>query len=166
MVILNIPSRIIGLSWCFSLFFFFFFFAFLGAAPEAYESSQAKGWTGTTATAMQNLRCICNLYHSSLQHWTTDPLSEARDQAQILRDTSRIHFCFATIGILSQCFPKCGSHYQHHLGTQILPRPKKLEILGIGVGSMWFNTPSFSPHNFECFQVLQPSYYPSSLWKS
>ena len=33
---------------------------------------------------------ICDLYHSSPQHWIPDPLSEARDQTHILMDTIRI----------------------------------------------------------------------------
>ena len=32
----------------------------------------------TTATATQDLSCICNLYHSSQQHQIAHPLSEAR----------------------------------------------------------------------------------------
>ena len=39
-----------------------------------------------TATAMPE-QSICNLYHSSRQHWILNPLSEARDQTHILTDT-------------------------------------------------------------------------------
>ena len=45
-----------------------------------------------TATAMRDLSYICDLHHSSLQHWILNPLSEARDQIHILMDTSRVHF--------------------------------------------------------------------------
>ena len=37
-----------------------------------------------TATAMPDLSHICNLYHSSQQHWILNPLSKARDQTCIL----------------------------------------------------------------------------------
>ena len=43
-----------------------------------------------TGTAMQDPSCICDLHHSSWQHWILDPLSEARDWTQILMDTSRV----------------------------------------------------------------------------
>ena len=39
------------------------------------------------ATATRNPSCICNLHHSSQQHQTLNPLSEARDQIHILMDT-------------------------------------------------------------------------------
>ena len=44
----------------------------------------------TTATAMQHLSHICNLYHSSQQHQIPNPLSKARDQTCILVDASQI----------------------------------------------------------------------------
>ena len=48
----------------------------------------------TTATAMPDLR----LHHSSQQRWILNPLSEAKDQASNLMDTSWVNFCGATIG--------------------------------------------------------------------
>ena len=42
----------------------------------------------TTATATQDLNCICDLHHSSRQCWIPDPLNKARDQTCILMDTS------------------------------------------------------------------------------
>ena len=33
----------------------------------------------TTATAMPDLSHVCDLHHSSWQHWILNPLSEARD---------------------------------------------------------------------------------------
>ena len=43
--------------------------------------------TYTTATAMQDPRCICNLYYNLQQHQILNPLSGARDQTCILMDT-------------------------------------------------------------------------------
>ena len=40
------------------------------------------------ATAMQDLSCLCDLHHSSWQHWMLKPLSEARDKTHVLKDTS------------------------------------------------------------------------------
>ena len=51
-----------------------------------------------TAIATQDLSHVCDLYHSSWQHWIPDILSKARDQTQILMDTCRICFCCATTG--------------------------------------------------------------------
>ena len=45
-----------------------------------------------TATAMPDLSRVCDLYHSSWQHWIFNPLIEARDQTCVLMDTSQIHF--------------------------------------------------------------------------
>ena len=33
----------------------------------------------TTATATWDLSLVCDLHHSSQQHWILNPLSEARD---------------------------------------------------------------------------------------
>jgi len=45
----------------------------------------------TTATAMWDLSCVCNLHHSSRKCWILNPLSEARDRICILIDTSQVH---------------------------------------------------------------------------
>ena len=45
---------------------------------------QLPAYTTATATAMQNLSHICDLNHSSGQHWVLNPLSEASDQTHIL----------------------------------------------------------------------------------
>ena len=42
-----------------------------------------------TATATWDLSRVCDLHHSSWQHWILNPLSEARDQTCILVDASR-----------------------------------------------------------------------------
>ena len=43
-----------------------------------------------TATAMSDPSWVCDLHHSSWQHWMLNPLSEARDQIRIFVDTSWI----------------------------------------------------------------------------
>ena len=89
------------------ILFFFFFLLVFRAAPAAYGSSKARSRiraiaTGlATARAMRDPSCICNLHHSSWQ-WQClipNPLSEARVWTCNLTDTSRIHFCCATMGI-------------------------------------------------------------------
>ena len=65
----------------------FLFVCFLPfrATPAAYVGSQARGQIRAIAvslqhtTAMPDPSCVCNLHHSSQQHWTLNLLSEARD---------------------------------------------------------------------------------------
>ena len=68
----------------------------------AYGGSQARGRIGVvayaTATATPDPSRICDLHHSSQQHWILNPLSEARDPICGLMDTSQIRFCRATAG--------------------------------------------------------------------
>ena len=52
----------------------------------------------TTATAMPDPSRICDLHHSSWQHWIPNPLSEIRDRTHILMDSSQIRFPCATMG--------------------------------------------------------------------
>ena len=47
---------------------------------------------------MQDLSCVCNLHHSLWQCQLLNPLSEARGRTCVLKDTSQIHFCQATMG--------------------------------------------------------------------
>ena len=63
------------------------------------ESGQQLRPTDTTATATPNLSHVCDLHHSSQQHWMLNPLSSSRDGTRILMDTSWIRFCCATTGI-------------------------------------------------------------------
>ena len=66
------------------------------AAPVAYGSSQARGriraaaGAYTTATATPDPRYICDLRYSLQQCWILNPLSEARDQTQVLMDASHV----------------------------------------------------------------------------
>ena len=93
-------------------YYYYHYFLFLRAEGTAYESSQARGQTGAAAASLQqhgiiatwDLSCICNLYHSSRQHWILNPQSKARDRTSILMDTSRVHYRWAAIGILVSFF--------------------------------------------------------------
>ena len=60
------------------------------AAPVACGSSQARGPIRAAAASLW-------------QHWILNPLNEARDRTQILMDTSKFHYCWATTGTLSLC---------------------------------------------------------------
>ena len=78
------------------------FFSFLGLhpwhteAPRLGVGSELQLPICTTATAMQDLNCICNQYHSSWQRQILNPMSEARDRAHILMDTNWVHYSWAT----------------------------------------------------------------------
>ena len=52
----------------------------------------------TTATATWDLSHICNLHHSSQQHWILNSLSEARDRTHVLMDTSWVCHHWAMTG--------------------------------------------------------------------
>ena len=85
----------------FCLFFFFFFFF---SAVSTYGKSLARGWIGAaapgfaTATATPDLSLACDLHHSSWQCRILNPQNKARDQAQILMDTSQAHYHWAMTG--------------------------------------------------------------------
>ena len=49
-------------------------------------------------TAVPELSHICNLHHSSQQHWILNSLSDARDQTRHLIDTSWVPAHWATMG--------------------------------------------------------------------
>ena len=83
------------MNWFFFFFFFFLvFLSFLGLHPEAYGGSQARGLIGTiaytTATAMRDLSCICDLCHSLGQRRILNPLSETWDWTRNLMVPSQI----------------------------------------------------------------------------
>ena len=78
---------------------FGFFFCLFRAEPEAYGSSQARGWIRTPATGLHHSHTarpdpsrICDLHHSSGQRRMLNPLSELRDWTK----SSRYHW--ATMG--------------------------------------------------------------------
>ena len=67
------------------MIFFFFFAFFLGPHPQHMEfprlgvESELQLQAYTTATATWDTSGVFDLYHSSQQHWISDPLSETRD---------------------------------------------------------------------------------------
>ena len=52
----------------------------------------------TTATATQDLSHVCNLHHSSLQHWILNPLRKTRDRTYNLMVPSWVRFHCTTMG--------------------------------------------------------------------
>ena len=96
--------------------YLFIYLVFLGPhqrhmeVPRLGVQLELKPPAYATATATQDPSHICNLYHSSLQHWILNPLSEARDRTFILMDTSQIRFCWATTGTPDRAFRVTGSH--------------------------------------------------------
>ena len=78
-----------------SFFFSFFFFScFSGPHPRHIEvprlgvKLELHLPAYTTATATQDSSRVCDLHHSSWQHWILNPLNEARVQTRILMDPS------------------------------------------------------------------------------
>ena len=72
---------------------FIFIFCFLGLhlqhmkVPRLGVQSEIQQPAYTTATAMQDLSCLCYQHHNSWQCQILNPLSETRDQTHILMDT-------------------------------------------------------------------------------
>ena len=83
----------------FLLFIYLFVCLFLGLHLRHMEVPRLGVELGlrllayTIATAKQNPSHVCNLHHSSWQHWIVNPLSGNRDPTCVLMDTSRIHYC-------------------------------------------------------------------------
>ena len=84
----------LNLSSPFVLFWSFFFFLGLHprhmGVPSLGVESELLLLAYATATAMPDPSRVCDLYHSSRQHWILNPLSEARDRIHILMDTSQL----------------------------------------------------------------------------
>ena len=85
----------IALHISFSLFFFFPFLRqhlWHMEFPRLVVKLQLQllaRTTGTT-TATPDPSCVCNLYHNSWQCQIINPLSEAKDQTQVLMDVSQV----------------------------------------------------------------------------
>ena len=58
-------------------------------APRLGVERELKLPACTTAIAITDLSCVCDLHHSSWQCQLLNPLSEARDRTHILMDTSQ-----------------------------------------------------------------------------
>ena len=75
--------------------------------PKLWVKLELQQPAYTTATAMSDPSRMCDLYHSSLQHWILNPLSKARDQTCVLMDASQISYHWAMTGtpwtVLSNC---------------------------------------------------------------
>ena len=59
--------------------------------PRLGAESELQVLAYTTATATWDLSHMCDLRHSSHYCWILNPLSEARDGTQVLKDTIRVH---------------------------------------------------------------------------
>ena len=66
--------------------------------PRLGVESELWLWPYAAAKAMRNPSGICHLHHRSRKRWILNPLSKARDRTRILRDTSRLHYRWATTG--------------------------------------------------------------------
>ena len=67
--------------------------------PKRGVNRNYSCWAYTTASATQDLSCVCDLHHRSQQHWIPNPLSEARDRTRILVDASQVRYHWVTTGI-------------------------------------------------------------------
>ena len=108
-------------------FFKLIFFCFLGPHPQLKEVPRLGAElepqlpTYTTATAMPDPPHVCDVYHSSRQHWILNLLSNARDWTCIFMDTSGVHYHWAMMGTPKMSFfwgVFLGLHPQHKEGSQ------------------------------------------------
>ena len=87
------PSGFLGCKERAWVHFLFSFFLLLGPharhmeIPRLGAESELQLPVYTTATAMPDLSCMCDLHRSSQQRRILNPLSEARDQTRILMDS-------------------------------------------------------------------------------
>ena len=110
-----LPPHTKGMDPIFSVVLTLFFFFFFWAAPMHMEvpnlriESKLKLLAYTTATAILDPSCLCDLPCSLQQCQILNPLSEARDQTHVLMDTSQICYLWVTTGTLTAltfwCFP-------------------------------------------------------------
>ena len=134
----------------------FFFFKLFRAAPLAYGSSQARGRIGATSANLCRSHSngdpsrICDLHHSSWQLWIPNPLSKARDQTCILRDTSQVHFRSAAMGTL-------GNNFKYFLIVLIISCLQWKVIVAVSFWSLALLFPFIT----LCFLICSPHSYDS-----
>ena len=100
-------------------------------------------------TATPNPSHVCNLHHSSWQHWILNPLREAKDQTRNLMVPSWICFCCAIMGT-PECYLTLISLNEHS------PTWPVATILVSVIPSSIFLAPSKrGPYSGSCtFQAL------------
>ena len=91
-----------------ALFFFFPVFLRLHLwhteVPRLRAELELQLLAYATATATQDPSPVCDLHHSSQQHWILNPLSEARDWTRVLMNPSRVRYCWAMMGTPNTLF--------------------------------------------------------------
>ena len=146
-------SRWEAVNLCLLWFFVcsFVCFCFLGLCwqhmeiprPEVKLEQQLSAYT----TATRDPSRVCNLHHSSWQHWTLNPLSEARDRTHVLMDMSQIRqplshdrnsmcfffFFFAFSGRTRSIwkFPGWGSNWSCSCWPTPQPQPHRIRVLSL-----------------------------------
>ena len=140
-----------------------------------------------TATATWDLRCVCDLHHSSQQRQILNPLSEAGDQTCVLMDAGHIRFCWVMMGTSSVPFiPENFSRSSRFLAS-LLHSPLDLDFWSkawwrsafwtcheapLGQGLFFFFFRALEVHRLGVESELQVSAYatraamtdPSLLW--
>ena len=143
-------GEVLSLSKPQGLLLFFCFF-FLGPhlrhteVPRLGVQSELQLPACTTATAMPDPSCICDLHHSLWQHQILNPLSEVRDRTPNLMVSSRIPFRCAMTGT-----PSIVSYLTERSGT--------LSMTWLG-GSIWL---SVLVHSW--WQPVFYTIHPVSTW--
>ena len=101
-------------------------------APRLEVESELQLLVYTTATATQDLSCVCNLHHSSRPHQILNLLSGARDRTRNLMALSRIHFPCVTTGT------PLGELYNKTNGN-LLPGPyARGSLFWVGIQTFFF----------------------------
>ena len=84
--------------------------------PRPGTESELQLLAYAIATAMPDPSRICNLHHSSWQHWILNRLGRARDGTHVLTDTSWVHYCCTTMGTPGSMFE---NHFKNcHFGKK------------------------------------------------
>ena len=97
----SLPQKI-PRTFFFNLIFFFVFLRFLGPllqhieVPRLGVQSEVQPPAYTRATATRDPSRVCNLHHSSQQHWILNPLREARDRTCNLMVLRLVNHCATT----------------------------------------------------------------------